>query len=66
MSAVPGHFMNENLEPGERKGRDDPRPSGIENEERDDSLATFWQWFALAVLLFAWIAEATMCADRGF
>jgi hypothetical protein len=20
----------------------------------------------LAVLLFAWIAEATMCADRGF
>jgi hypothetical protein len=26
----------------------------------------FWHWFALGVLLFAWIAEATMCAERGF
>ena len=34
--------------------------------EDDDSRATFWHWFALAALLFAWIAEATMCAERGF
>jgi len=27
---------------------------------------TFWQWFAVCVLLFCWIAEATMCAERGF
>ena len=53
MSALPEHFMNENREP-EDEG------------EGEDSLATFWQWFALAVLLLAWIAEATMCADRGF
>jgi len=53
MSAVQGRFMNENREPEE-------------NEEGEDSHATFWQWFALAVLLLAWIAEATMCADRGF
>ncbi len=26
----------------------------------------FWQWFALGVLLFCWIAEASMCAMRGF
>jgi len=32
----------------------------------DDSTATFWHWFALAALLFGWIAEATMCAERGF
>ena len=66
MNAVPGHFMNEKPEPGDPEGRDDSRSSGVENEEGENSLATFWQWFALAVLLFAWIAEATMCADRGF
>jgi hypothetical protein len=66
MSAVPGHFMNENHEPGDPEGLDDSRSSGVGNEEREDSFATFWQWFALAVLLCAWIAEATMCADRGF
>ena len=26
----------------------------------------FWHWFAIGVLLFCWIAEATLCADRGF
>jgi hypothetical protein len=31
-----------------------------------DSEGTFWPWFALGALLFAWIAEATMCAERGF
>jgi len=63
MSAVPEHFMNEKPEPREAEVRDDSRTSESEN---DESTATFWHWFALAVLLFAWIAEATMCADRGF
>ena len=67
MSALPGHFMNENREPREPDDRDAPRSSaGEDSDGNDDSLASFWQWFALAVLLFAWIAEATMCADRGF
>ena len=67
MSAVPGHFMNGNSEPREPGDGDAPRSSAEENGDgNDDSLASFWQWFALAVLLFAWIAEATMCADRGF
>ena len=26
----------------------------------------FWHWFAVGVLVFCWIAEATMCAERGF
>lgn len=46
-----------------------PRPPrGEEEHERDDShgLQTFWQWFAVGVLLFCWIAEATLCAQRGF
>jgi hypothetical protein len=47
------------------------RESSDRNEQRDsteetDSQATFWHWFAIAALLFAWIAEATMCAERGF
>jgi hypothetical protein len=41
--------------------REEPRHSA---EEQPQSV--FWQWFALAVLLFAWVAEATMCAERGF
>lgn len=42
--------------------RDEPRDSAPEEQ----SQSVFWHWFALAVLLFAWIAEATMCAERGF
>jgi hypothetical protein len=32
----------------------------------DEAHSSFWQWFALGVLLFCWIAEAWMCAERGF
>jgi hypothetical protein len=38
----------------------------LESAQESESEATFWHWFALAALLFAWIAEATMCAERGF
>ena len=34
--------------------------------QNEDGQSTFWFWFALGVLLFCWIAEATMCAERGF
>jgi len=47
-----------------------------EYEDRDDTVpdsstdaepqSAFWAWFALGVLMFCWIAEATMCAERGF
>jgi hypothetical protein len=32
----------------------------------DEVHSSFWHWFALGVLLFCWIAEASMCAERGF
>jgi hypothetical protein len=70
MSAVPEHFMSHNHDhrrPETRpETREEPPPATEGSGDENDSLATFWQWFALAVLLFAWIAEATMCADRGF
>ena len=34
--------------------------------ESEDGQSNFWAWFALGVLIFCWIAEATMCAERGF
>jgi hypothetical protein len=33
---------------------------------REEESASFWPWFAIGVLVLCWIAEATMCADRGF
>jgi hypothetical protein len=50
MSASSRHFMNESPE----------------TREEEEGQSTFWVWFALGVLLFCWIAEATMCAERGF
>ncbi len=52
MSAAPEYFMKESPETRE------------ESKEEDHS--AFWVWFALGVLIFCWIAEATMCAERGF
>jgi hypothetical protein len=31
-----------------------------------ESQSSLWHWFAVGVLFFSWIAEASMCADRGF
>ena len=42
------------------------RDIGSDCSENDDGQSIFWVWFALGVLLFCWIAEATMCAERGF
>ena len=43
--------------------RDLPKPRERE-EERD--LQNFWHWFAVGVLVFCWVAEAMLCAQRGF
>jgi hypothetical protein len=37
-----------------------------DRSETEEDQSIFWVWFALGVLLFGWIAEATMCAERGF
>jgi hypothetical protein len=39
---------------------------GTPPDQDDDVTQAFWPWFALGVLLFCWIAEATLCALRGF
>jgi hypothetical protein len=57
MSAVPGSFMRQLPDEDSRRTR---------QRRADDTTQTFWLWFAVGVLLFCWIAEATMCAVRGF
>jgi hypothetical protein len=50
----------------------DPREEKLERVDAERQLAAarrgqrYWQWFAVAVLLASWVAEATMCAARGF
>jgi hypothetical protein len=61
MNAAHRQLLNES--PGTRDERFDTAPDRRENEEGQSS---FWVWFALGVLMFCWIAEATMCAERGF
>ena len=64
MSAAP-EFMDLPLPCRERSRQElkvvPPRPEAEARAEQ-----TFWQWFAIGVLIFCWIAEATMCAERGF
>jgi len=60
MSAIPEDFMRSDRSPRERGS---PSP---DRRDADSRAQTFWQWFAIAALLFGWIAEATMCAERGF
>jgi hypothetical protein len=58
---MPGDFMNERP----RMRVDDPASDRSRHDD-DGSIQAFWQWFAVGVLLFCWIAEATLCAARGF
>jgi hypothetical protein len=45
----------------------DATPQNAGNRAPEEELqSSFWHWFAVGVLLFSWIAEASMCADRGF
>ena len=49
-----------------QKTRDGERDAASDPVKEDESQSIFWVWFAVGVLLFCWIAEATMCAERGF
>jgi hypothetical protein len=46
--------------------REERRGTASDCPENEDGNSIFWVWFALGVLMFCWIAEATMCAERGF
>jgi hypothetical protein len=60
VSAVPDDFMR-------RSGlRVHERKLPVRRPEVDTPAQKFWPWFAVAALVFCWIAEATMCAERGF
>lgn len=43
--------------------RTEERRAPPEHRERIQSL---WHWIAVGTLLVCWIAEATLCAQRGF
>jgi hypothetical protein len=62
VSAVPEAFMH----PHPEIRLQVPRRPARERSDADTAVQKFWQWFAVAALLFCWIAEATMCAERGF
>jgi hypothetical protein len=49
-----------------QSARENPRDYAADYSEKEDGQSIFWVWFALGVLIFCWIAEATMCAERGF
>jgi hypothetical protein len=59
VSAVPEAFM-----------RDPPKPQDRAQQHRaaeeESARETFWQWFAVGVLLLCWVAEATLCTQSGF
>jgi hypothetical protein len=59
VSAVPEVF---------RRELPKPRAPHRAAQSRDDERAmqTFWPWLAVGVLVFCWVAEATLCAQRGF
>ena len=44
-----------------------PKHDAAEEQAIDGEARTsFWHWFAIGVVVVCWIAEATMCAERGF
>jgi len=62
MSAVPEDFMHDPTHPPEQDCDDDaasPQP-------QEESHASAWQWLFIGVLLACWLAEATLCAGRGY
>jgi hypothetical protein len=61
MSAIPEDLMR----PDRQRATAPARPPR-DRDEVDTPAQKFWLWFALAALVFCWIAEATMCAERGF
>jgi len=59
MSAVP-EYLGLPMQPHA------PRKPESQPDAADRAQQVFWQWFAVGVLIFCWIAEATLCAERGF
>jgi hypothetical protein len=53
VNRVPHCFERESHEPSDAESPEDPTQSA-------------WHWFAVGLLVFCWVAEASMCADRGF
>lgn len=35
-------------------------------DDDGDRIQSLWQWIAVGTLLFCWIAEASLCGQRGF
>jgi hypothetical protein len=62
VSAVPEDFMRPRVDLRNHERTRTAR----DRDEPDTPAQKFWLWFALATLVFCWIAEATMCAERGF
>ena len=51
----------------ERRARLDPVTDKSQDESTfSGAIQKLWPWIALAVLVFCWIAEASLCAARGF
>ena len=48
------------------ESREDRRDIAKAYVVEEEGQSVFWVWFALGVLIFCWVAEATMCAERGF
>ena len=61
MTAAHGQLMNES-----QITREERRDAAPDSRQNEDGQSIFWVWFALGVLMFCWMAEATMCAERGF
>jgi hypothetical protein len=66
MSAAPEAFMHEPPDIREYDADRRKTRAPADRQPADTPEQKFWHWFAIGVLLFCWIAEATMCADRGF
>jgi hypothetical protein len=58
MSRASDHTGPDRLADGPRHPNDDAPLQA--------SAQPLWQWVAVGLLVICWIAEAAMCADRGF
>lgn len=62
MSAVPEDFMRDPAKDRDPGREEEAAQTGAEQETR----AGIWQWLFIGVLLACWLAEATLCAARGY
>jgi hypothetical protein len=50
----------------ERRARREPAADKSQDERSATAAQKSWAWIAVGVLLLCWIAEASLCAARGF